>query len=80
VWGGLLVEHTRALSARHLRKKRVRERLIPVEQAPGKPFNFGRFEISEEAWPLRSIRSVRSVRFLVRMLLRERLVLTRKDS
>jgi len=57
--------------------------LIPVEQAPGKPFNFGRFEISEEAWPLRSIRSVRSVRsdrFLVRMLLRERLVLTRKDS
>jgi hypothetical protein len=35
-----------------LRRKGIRERLIPVERAPGKPFDFGRFEISEEAWPI----------------------------
>ena len=35
-----------------LRRKGIRERLIPVEKAPGKPFDFGRFEISEEAWPI----------------------------
>ena len=34
-----------------LRKKGIRERLIPVEKAPGIPFDFGRFEISEEPIP-----------------------------
>lgn len=34
-----------------LRKKGVRERLIPVERAPGVPFDFGRFEIREEPDP-----------------------------
>ncbi len=28
-----------------------RERLVKVEAAPGKPFDFGRFELVEEAWP-----------------------------
>ena len=34
-----------------LRKKGIRERLIPVEKAPGVPFDFGRFEIREEPIP-----------------------------
>ncbi len=34
-----------------LRKKGVRERLRKVEAAPGKPYDFGRFELVEEAWP-----------------------------
>ncbi len=34
-----------------LRKKGVRERLIPVEKAPGQPYDHGRFEISLEDWP-----------------------------
>lgn len=33
-----------------LRRKGVRERLIPVEKAPGKPYDHGRFEIREEPW------------------------------
>lgn len=35
-----------------LRRKGVRERLVPVERAPGKPYDFGRFEIVEEPWPV----------------------------
>jgi radical SAM protein with 4Fe4S-binding SPASM domain len=34
-----------------LRKKGVRERLVPVEQAPNLPYDFGRFEIVEEPIP-----------------------------
>ncbi len=33
-----------------LRKKGIRERLIPVEKAPGKPYDHGRFELVEEPW------------------------------
>ncbi len=33
-----------------LRKKGVRERLVPVERAPGKPYDHGRFELVEEPW------------------------------
>jgi radical SAM protein with 4Fe4S-binding SPASM domain len=34
-----------------LKRKGIRERLVKVEQAPGVPFDFGRFEIVEEPWP-----------------------------
>jgi len=34
-----------------LKRKGVRERLVKVENAPGQPFDFGRFEIVEEPWP-----------------------------
>jgi radical SAM protein with 4Fe4S-binding SPASM domain len=34
-----------------LRRRGVRERLVPVERAPGAPYDFGRFEIVEEPWP-----------------------------
>jgi radical SAM protein with 4Fe4S-binding SPASM domain len=34
-----------------LRRKGVRERLVPVEAAPQVPYDFGRFEIVEEPWP-----------------------------
>jgi len=34
-----------------LRKKGIRERLVPVEKAPGQPYDFGRFELVEEPWP-----------------------------
>lgn len=34
-----------------LRRRGIRERLQSVERAPGVPFDFGRFEIVEEAWP-----------------------------
>ena len=34
-----------------LRKKGVRERLVPKERAPGEPYDFGRFELEEEPWP-----------------------------
>lgn len=34
-----------------LRRKGLRERLVPVERAPGKPFDFGRFELREEPLP-----------------------------
>jgi radical SAM protein with 4Fe4S-binding SPASM domain len=34
-----------------LEKQGVRERLIPVERAPGRPYDHGRFEISLEAIP-----------------------------
>lgn len=34
-----------------LRRKGQRERLIPVERAPGVPFDFGRFELQLEALP-----------------------------
>lgn len=38
-----------------LRRKGIRERLVPVERAPGKPFDFGRFEIAEEPLPTEPI-------------------------
>lgn len=34
-----------------LRKKGLRERLVPKERAPGMPYDFGRFELVEEPWP-----------------------------
>ncbi len=34
-----------------LRKKGVREKLVPVERAPNKPYDHGRFDIVEEPWP-----------------------------
>ena len=34
-----------------LRRKGIRERLVPVERAPQKPYDHGRFEIVEEPWP-----------------------------
>jgi radical SAM protein with 4Fe4S-binding SPASM domain len=34
-----------------LRKKGIRERLVPVESAPNRPYDHGRFEIVEEPWP-----------------------------
>ncbi|MFO0552745.1 MAG: radical SAM protein [Polyangiaceae bacterium] len=34
-----------------LQKKGIRERLVPVQRAPGKPFDFGRFELVEEPIP-----------------------------
>ena len=40
--------HHRALE---LQQRGIRERLIKVEEAPGKPFDFGRFEIVEEPFP-----------------------------
>ncbi|NUP05579.1 MAG: radical SAM protein [Polyangiaceae bacterium] len=33
-----------------LKKKGVREKLVPVEAAPQRPYDFGRFEIKEEPW------------------------------
>lgn len=33
-----------------LKKRGLRERLVPVEAAAGKPYDFGRFEIVEEPW------------------------------
>jgi radical SAM protein with 4Fe4S-binding SPASM domain len=33
-----------------LRRKGIRERLVPKEQAPNRPYDFGRFEIVEEPW------------------------------
>lgn len=35
-----------------LRKKGVRERLVQKERAPGEPYDFGRFDLVEEPWPL----------------------------
>lgn len=40
--------HHRALE---LRARGIRERLVRVEEAPGMPFDKGRFELFEEAWP-----------------------------
>lgn len=37
--------------AHTLREQGRRERLVPVEAAPGRPYDFGRFEIVEEDWP-----------------------------
>lgn len=34
-----------------LRKQGLRERLVPREAAPGRPYDFGRFELELEAWP-----------------------------
>lgn len=34
-----------------LRSEGLRERVVPVEAAPRRPFDFGRFELVEEAWP-----------------------------
>ncbi len=33
-----------------LKKRGVRERLVPVERAPQLPYDHGRFEIREEPW------------------------------
>jgi radical SAM protein with 4Fe4S-binding SPASM domain len=35
-----------------LKRKGVRERLVPVEAAPQAPYDFGRLEILEEPWPV----------------------------
>jgi radical SAM protein with 4Fe4S-binding SPASM domain len=40
--------HHRALE---MAKAGKRERLVPAEAAPGLPFDYGRFELVEEAWP-----------------------------
>jgi len=40
--------HHRALE---LRARGIRERLVRVEEAPGLPFDKGRFELVEEQWP-----------------------------
>ena len=37
--------------ATSLRKRGVRERLVQVERAAGDPYDYGRFELQEEAWP-----------------------------
>ncbi|MCB9758244.1 MAG: radical SAM protein [Alphaproteobacteria bacterium] len=37
--------------ADQLRRKGLRERLVHAERAPGRPFDFGRFELVEEPWP-----------------------------
>jgi radical SAM protein with 4Fe4S-binding SPASM domain len=36
--------------ADQLRREGLRERLVQVEEAPGLPFDFGRFELIEEPW------------------------------
>ena len=36
--------------ADQLRRQGLRERLVQVEEAPGQPFDFGRFELVEEPW------------------------------
>jgi radical SAM protein with 4Fe4S-binding SPASM domain len=36
---------------KQLQKRGIRERLVPVERAPNKPYDHGRFEIVEEPWP-----------------------------
>ena len=36
--------------ADQLRRQGLRERLVQVERAPGRPFDFGRFELLEEPW------------------------------
>ena len=46
--GNMPLCHHRALE---LRAAGRRERLVPVEAAPGLPFDFGRFELIEEPWP-----------------------------
>lgn len=40
--------------ADQLAARGLRERLVPVEAAPGQPFDFGRFELVEEPVPTRS--------------------------
>jgi len=35
-----------------LRRKGIRERLLPVEKAPGRPYDHGRFELVEDPWPV----------------------------
>lgn len=34
-----------------LKKKGIREKLVPVERAPGQPYDYGRFDLVEEPWP-----------------------------
>ncbi len=34
-----------------LKRKGIRERLVPVERAPNLPYDHGRFELVEEPWP-----------------------------
>jgi len=36
--------------ATQLKRRGIRERLVPVERAPNQPYDFGRFELVEEPW------------------------------
>ena len=47
--------HHRALE---LAKQGRRERLRKIAEAPGMPFDYGRFEIVEEAWPPGELRRI----------------------
>ena len=38
-----------------LRKKGVRETLVQRERAPNEPYDYGRFEIVEEPWPIEEL-------------------------
>jgi radical SAM protein with 4Fe4S-binding SPASM domain len=42
--------------AETLRQRGVREVLVPVAKAPGRPFDYGRFELHEEAFPETDLR------------------------
>lgn len=50
--------HHRALD---LLRRGLRERIVRVEAAPGVPFDHGRFEIVEEAWPPEELDCARAV-------------------
>lgn len=50
--------HHRALD---LLRRGLRERIVRVEAAPGAPFDHGRFEIVEEAWPPEELDRARAV-------------------
>jgi radical SAM protein with 4Fe4S-binding SPASM domain len=49
--------HHRALE---LLEKGLRERLVRTEEAPGLPFDFGRFQLIEEPWPEAELEKMRS--------------------
>lgn len=40
-----------------LRKKGIRETLVQKERAPDQPYDYGRFEIVEEPWPIEALAS-----------------------
>ena len=40
-----------------LRKKGIRETLVQRERAPNEPYDFGRFEIVEEPWPIEDLQA-----------------------
>ena len=50
--------HHRALD---LLRRGARERVVLVEPAPGAPFDHGRFEVVEEAWPKEELERARAV-------------------